>query len=238
MTRTNIEAKRGFTLIELLVVIAIIALLAAILFPVFARARENARKSSCANNMKQMAIGLMQYAKDHDDYLPPLALRPNDEVTAIQSKNRRRSWEKQLPLPPHGWCDGIQPYVKSVCLLNCPAERSSPNINSDPTQPGYTDYWMNGLIAGRQRAAITYGEMVVMNGDGTGNDKSSNARYSKTSMPPLSGKQDNSDPARPQPAWPRRHRGRANYSFVDGHVESLRPEDVSDVKSSDWTFVP
>src|SRR4051795_2249509 len=57
----------GFTLIELLVVIAIIALLAAILFPVFARARENARKSSCLNNLKQVGIGLLQYAQDYDE---------------------------------------------------------------------------------------------------------------------------------------------------------------------------
>jgi prepilin-type N-terminal cleavage/methylation domain-containing protein/prepilin-type processing-associated H-X9-DG protein len=63
--------KTGFTLIELLVVIAIIALLAAILFPVFARARENARKSSCLNNTKQIGIALMQYVQDYDETYPP-----------------------------------------------------------------------------------------------------------------------------------------------------------------------
>ena len=63
-------AKRGFTLIELLVVIAIIALLAAILFPVFARARENARKSSCQNNVKQIGIGFQQYVQDFDETFP------------------------------------------------------------------------------------------------------------------------------------------------------------------------
>src|SRR5687768_182630 len=65
-----LRQTRGFTLIELLVVIAIIALLAAILFPVFARARENARKTSCLNNCKQMALGLMQYSQDYDELLP------------------------------------------------------------------------------------------------------------------------------------------------------------------------
>src|SRR6476619_7261623 len=64
--------SKGFTLIELLVVIAIIALLAAILFPVFARARENARKSSCANNLKQLALGFLQYTQDYDETLPGL----------------------------------------------------------------------------------------------------------------------------------------------------------------------
>src|SRR5881409_3913127 len=61
--------QNGFTLIELLVVIAIIALLAAILFPVFARARENARKSSCLNNIKQIGLELAQYTQDYDELL-------------------------------------------------------------------------------------------------------------------------------------------------------------------------
>src|SRR5688500_6579567 len=62
--------RNGFTLIELLVVIAIIAILAAILFPVFARARENARRSSCQSNMKQLGLGMMQYTQDYDEKLP------------------------------------------------------------------------------------------------------------------------------------------------------------------------
>ena len=60
--------KRGFTLIELLVVIAIIAILAAILFPVFARAREKARMASCQSNLKQLALGILMYAQDYDSY--------------------------------------------------------------------------------------------------------------------------------------------------------------------------
>jgi prepilin-type N-terminal cleavage/methylation domain-containing protein len=68
--RTVHRPDRGFTLIELLVVIAIIAILAAILFPVFARAREMARRSSCASNMKQIGLGLIQYAQDNDERMP------------------------------------------------------------------------------------------------------------------------------------------------------------------------
>ena len=64
------QRGRGFTLIELLVVIAIIAILAAILFPVFARARENARKTNCASNVKQILLGIHQYAQDYDEVLP------------------------------------------------------------------------------------------------------------------------------------------------------------------------
>ncbi len=74
------KAKSAFTLIELLVVIAIIAILAAILFPVFARARENARRSSCTSNLKQIGLGIIQYAQDYDEKYP--VLRNNgDPVT-------------------------------------------------------------------------------------------------------------------------------------------------------------
>ena len=63
--------KKGFTLIELLVVIAIISTLAAILFPIFARARENARRASCMSNLKQIGLGFMQYTQDYDEEFPP-----------------------------------------------------------------------------------------------------------------------------------------------------------------------
>src|ERR1043165_2296074 len=63
-------ARSGFTLVELLVVIAIIALLSAILFPVFSRARENARRSSCQSNLKQLGLGILQYTQDYDEKFP------------------------------------------------------------------------------------------------------------------------------------------------------------------------
>ena len=65
------RVNQGFTLIELLVVIAIIAILAAILFPVFAKAREKARQSVCQSNLKQIGLGLLMYAQDYDETLPP-----------------------------------------------------------------------------------------------------------------------------------------------------------------------
>src|SRR5437868_1670323 len=72
--RAGRRQAKGFTLIELLVVIAIIALLAAILFPVFSRVRENARRSSCLSNLKQIMLGAIQYTQDYDERYPPLAV--------------------------------------------------------------------------------------------------------------------------------------------------------------------
>ncbi len=98
------QGRRGFTLIELLVVIAIIAILAAILFPVFARAREKARQSSCLSNVKQLGLGLLMYAQDYDErmayyyrYYPPGS-------TVL-----------------YWWGDLLQPYVKNYQILECPS---------------------------------------------------------------------------------------------------------------------
>jgi len=93
--------RRGFTLIELLVVIAIIAILAAILFPVFSRAREQARKTSCQSNLRQIANAFLMYAQDWDECLP----------TGNRSRN---IW----------WYDLIQPYLKNTQILKCPSASS------------------------------------------------------------------------------------------------------------------
>jgi prepilin-type N-terminal cleavage/methylation domain-containing protein/prepilin-type processing-associated H-X9-DG protein len=105
-------AKRGFTLIELLVVIAIIALLAAILFPVFARARENARKSSCANNQKQIALGWLQYAQDYDEQLNLFRSDPSTPLTYTFE-----------------WPTLLQPYLKSKQIMVCPSNTSGKHLS-------------------------------------------------------------------------------------------------------------
>jgi prepilin-type N-terminal cleavage/methylation domain-containing protein/prepilin-type processing-associated H-X9-DG protein len=99
--------RQGFTLIELLVVIAVIAILAAILFPVFAQAREKARQTSCLSNVKQMASALMMYVQDHDEIYPPvLGVDPSDTLVY------QASWMKRL-----------EPYVKNLGLFICPSSQ-------------------------------------------------------------------------------------------------------------------
>jgi prepilin-type N-terminal cleavage/methylation domain-containing protein/prepilin-type processing-associated H-X9-DG protein len=101
------NTRRGFTLIELLVVIAIIAIIAAILFPVFARARENARRSSCQSNMKQIGLGLLQYTMDYDETL----VMSKFECLKADGINYNNYY----------WHDAIFPYVKSNQLFDCPS---------------------------------------------------------------------------------------------------------------------
>jgi len=107
------ERKRGFTLIELLVVIAIIALLAAILFPVFARARENGRRASCQSNLKQIGIAIAQYVQDHDEYYMFNQGDNGDLYECGPTGN--------LTCIAPCWSDNIQPYLKSTQVLWCPS---------------------------------------------------------------------------------------------------------------------
>ncbi|RYZ75770.1 MAG: DUF1559 domain-containing protein, partial [Proteobacteria bacterium] len=98
----NKRNNAAFTLIELLVVIAIIAILAAILFPVFARARENARRASCISNQKQIMLGLTQYAQDYDEKYPLIYLSAGGTNV--------------------GWNQMLMPYIKSRQVFICPSD--------------------------------------------------------------------------------------------------------------------
>lgn len=143
----------GFTLIELLIVIAIIAIIASILFPVFARVRENARRASCNSNEKQQALGLMQYAQDYDERLPCVGATSTMKTTGNAL-----------------WASLIQPYVKSVQIFRCPnAPRTTYNINNveystyclpgtdRPTNPRFTILNVEGLhLSEVQQPARTF----------------------------------------------------------------------------------
>lgn len=98
--------KPGFTLIELLVVMAIIALLAGMLFPVFALAREKARQTSCLSNLRQLGSAMLMYAQDHDELFPPVA-----------------AWSPQQPQTFYqiSWMASLEPYVKSRGVYVCPS---------------------------------------------------------------------------------------------------------------------
>ena len=104
------QHKKGFTLIELLVVIAIIAILAAILFPVFARAREQARKTSCLSNLKQLGLGFAMYTQDYDERMPGIWSGEWD----LNSANPKQT----------NWAPAIFPYTKNKQIYVCPSDSS------------------------------------------------------------------------------------------------------------------
>jgi len=165
------QRRNAFTLIELLVVIAIIAILAAILFPVFAAARESARKTSCLSNTKQLGLGMMQYLQDYDEKFPAWqwgGTPPNDRFHEDSGSY---------------WCNAIYPYVKNTAVYRCPSDplewtndsswttvgpdkgahdlfrttASSGNFWDKPNNPNYISYGFNEVLGypnGRKLAAI------------------------------------------------------------------------------------
>lgn len=112
------QRSRGFTLIELLVVIAIIAILAAILFPVFAKAREKARQASCLSNLKQIALAATMYRSDYDEINVQYSFGPGNP-------NPTDDWVNGQPVPSpvgrYSWGVQVMPYVKNVQLFVCPS---------------------------------------------------------------------------------------------------------------------
>ena len=211
--------RKGFTLIELLVVIAIIAILAAILFPVFARARENARRASCQSNLKQIGLGILQYKQDYDERYPAATVNI-------------------------GWAYTTQPYMKSTQILQCPSE-STPG-NSDPNaepssgtygNTSYTDYAYNpglGYVAnlgdvGRSDAGVPNPVVTIMVCDSVPYNASDNTPYGTgyncNGIIGLNGTGDCGTQALNIPAATR-HLESANYLFCDGHVKSAKPTQI------------
>ncbi len=132
------KGSNAFTLIELLVVIAIIAILAAILFPVFAQAREQARKTSCLSNAKQWTLGVLMYIQDYDETMVPAW----DGADNIYRTNGTvyRTWDP--------WCNLVQPYVKNLAMTLCPDNPwnnsiTNGGLNTDAREKIYCTYGFN-----------------------------------------------------------------------------------------------
>lgn len=212
---------KGFTLIELLVVIAIIAILAAILFPVFARARENARRSSCASNVRQVTLGLKQYMQDNDELFPL--------VGGVAGQ------------VPFGWADAIQAYVKSTQLFQCPSE-STGQVN-DPGTAGYSDYFYNSNVAGTNESSLTFVSNILAIGDsqaGTAANADDGCTGNTATCADAAGGLATFDGG-----WStqtgaavvgglaaNRHLDGANYGFADGHVKWVKAASPGGVVSS------
>ncbi len=134
------QKRRAFTLIELLVVIAIIAILAAILFPVFAQAREKARQASCLSNLKQIGIALTMYQSDYDSMYPPSQLPPSGANIV-------------------SWPTMVQPYIKNDKVFICPS-------TAPGALPADTTYLVptTKVYTGQTRTAVSFGTLTAADG--------------------------------------------------------------------------
>lgn len=222
---------RAFTLIEILVVIGIIAVIAAILFPVFGRVRENARRTSCASNLKQIAIASKMYVQDYDGHFfrNMVAVAPGDPLVL-----------------PYGWADAIQPYAKSTQILQCPSEPYPFNPNPAELkfkESGYTDYAFNNNLIVKGEPIFSEPASTIMICEGTsftaeqpkdGNDAplfpcaACEGDSSFAGATPGIFQQLQSGPVAQHPYYEdvSRHFGGGSYAFADGHAKWLTPDKI------------
>jgi prepilin-type N-terminal cleavage/methylation domain-containing protein/prepilin-type processing-associated H-X9-DG protein len=241
--------RRGFTLIELLVVIAIIAILAAILFPVFAQAREAARKAACQSNLKQLGLGVMMYVQDYDETMPLndgagnsagtyWAYPPTARSPLVASLLRNRSC---------CWANSLQPYIKNDGIYHCPSCPLTKFGNFNQALTAGTreipiSYVFNGQLANSGLTAIQAPSVCIMMWEGYG--KVSLWNYAG-SIPTLTG-------GPPHPSYATAtgctvklpsdpsftfwiHSEGSNYLFADGHVKWRRL--TTDPQVSPWAVV-
>lgn len=172
---------RGFTLIELLVVIAIIAILAAILFPVFAQARDKARQSTCTSNTKQIGLAFMMYINDYDETFPLGFGRAGGTGAWLWNYYHAAPYNWRPSVPPSDarypsylvhWSNVIQPYMKNYGLYECPScppkRLNIPDYNNPSAPPAKVAYTYNGLLHSLSQAAIARVSQLPLAWEGRG----------------------------------------------------------------------
>ena len=254
------RVQKGFTLIELLVVIAIIAILAAILFPVFAQARDKARQTSCLSNMKQLGLGFNMYAQDYDGAL------------------MQTTWE--IPKIKVHWSYVLQPYVKNERVFVCPSDPTpvtpkipctagqTPTVDCDAQVPEYSyinnynaipahdwippsesefDKPASMIVLGERRNTMNdpnktkigeqKGTSAFIDASGKTGQICPGVTYRKATFDDVktgllpSNKNDNPEIVRVKYD---RHVGGANYAFFDGHAKWFRIEQTLDPNNWQW----
>lgn len=229
--------QKGFTLIELLVVIAIIGILASILFPVFARARENARRASCQSNLKQIGLGIAMYTQDYDNRLVAGFLQ--DGTTTIYT------YPSGAASAIGAWYLALYPYVKNWELFNCPSEDSTLYYSSTKGRATAFTYAYNyrypigstaintanrgvdmgygGTVGGALLSAIEDTAGTIMMVDGSSYLVQFNgtaANYATEETLGVRGACSTVTQYRPD-CLRSRHLGTLNALFVDGHVKAM-----------------
>lgn len=210
------RGQKAFTLIELLVVIAIIAILAAILFPVFAQARETARKAACQSNLKQIGSAWIMYAQDYD------------ETTNNNTWNGGGFWENQI------FQQRLQPYIKNYQAFRCPSDAlpwsandMQDNFPSGPFTPLVGSYahasWGVWSLASIQAPADFFVVWDASRSGGQGNNIWIGAETVTGAF----------QWGRPY-GFSARHQNQINMVFGDGHVKTLRCAQVFPCNNRGW----
>ena len=204
--------RRGFTLIELLVVIAIIAILAAILFPVFAKAREKARQSSCLSNVKQIMLAVNSYAQDYDEVLPMNVSDVNGSAAGDAGDLT--------------WRGAILPYAKNAQIFQCPSKKFATNVFNGGFDYGYVAgyaanefHWAGGNPApppGQALGTIQYPASCVWMAEVDGGGESFSNDTDGTNV----------HGAVYSDAGAKRHNDGCNWGYLDGHAKWSKPANV------------
>jgi prepilin-type N-terminal cleavage/methylation domain-containing protein len=186
------QRRKGFTLIELLVVIAIIAILAAILFPVFAQAREKARQTTCTSNAKQWGLGFMMYINDYDETFPlSFGLQTPGAPANIwqfghlvppdwsRSQGAQTGHFRGVSSLVH-WANTVYPYIKNYGIYGCPSGSevqfaplaNAGDYNDPPKAPVPMSYSMNGLLHAYSQAGVARPSQLPLVWEGRGKARS------------------------------------------------------------------
>ncbi len=198
----------GFTLIELLVVIAIIAILAAILFPVFAQAREKARQTACLSNMKQIGLAIMMYAQDWDETMVPV-----DNYLGTNDPNFKF------------WAANIGPYIKNNQLFQCPSNPNKDLINFDFLF-GIQSYWFTSYALNwRMDSPLFFQHVLTLAAVNTPAQKIQVGEVRAQNIPDFGSQHWEGADSNTWAQWGfAGHNGRFNATFADGHSKSLKPD--------------
>ncbi len=223
--KTQVSSNKGFTLIELLVVIAIIAILAAILFPVFAKAREKARQTSCANNVRQISTGLAMYSQDYDEQLPG---GMDIHWNGTANSDGVAIWG--------GYVDALAPYLKNIQIFICPSDGAK-NCLSYDTSRNYASVTLAGTAPAQP---LSYGYNYFLGAGGTHSPSlvdypSQTCLIAEVTQSPfiyVASVTDAGimlDPAATQMIEGSRHSEGMNIGFLDGHCKWYRYSQIDTV---------